>query len=149
MDQTTPEITPSVEPKKTSQNFIWIVLGLVILGALAFTAQKFLVKSTPASAAPTAAVATAANEITVEGGKFYFKPNEIKVKVNQPVKIVFNNVEGFHDFVLDEFNVKSETIAQGKSTTVEFTPTKTGTFEYYCSVTNHRQMGMVGKLIVE
>ena len=34
-------------------------------------------------------------------------------------------------------------------TFVEFTVDKTGTFEYYCSVGQHRANGMVGNLIVE
>lgn len=54
-----------------------------------------------------------------------------------------------HDFMLDEFNVHSDQVSNGKSTTVEFTPDKTGTFEFYCGVGNHRQMGQLGKLIVE
>ena len=39
--------------------------------------------------------------------------------------------------------------ATGQIDEVEFVVDKAGTFEYYCSVGNHRQMGMVGKLIVE
>lgn len=86
--------------------------------------------------------------IQVEGGGFYFKPNEIRVKKGERVKIVFTNAGGVHNFVIDEFNVASDKISSGQ-TTVEFTPDKTGTFEFYCSVGNHRQMGMKGNLIVE
>src|SRR6185369_15172415 len=91
---------------------------------------------------------TAEQTIAVEGGSFYFKPNVITVKKGQKVKIVFTNAGGMHNFTIDAFNVKSETINNG-STTVEFTPDKTGTFEFYCAVGNHRQMGMTGKLIVQ
>jgi cytochrome c oxidase subunit 2 len=86
---------------------------------------------------------------TVEGGNFYFKPNEIKVKKGEKVTITFNNAAGFHDFVIDEFSVKTKKVPNGGSETVEFTPDKSGTFEYYCSVGNHREMGMKGNLIVE
>lgn len=34
-------------------------------------------------------------------------------------------------------------------TSVTFVADETGTFEYYCSVGNHRGQGMIGKLIVE
>lgn len=95
------------------------------------------------------ASASAVKEIAVEGGMFYFKPNEIKVKKGEKVTITFNNTEGVHDFVIDEFNVKTEKIDAGAKTTVEFTPDKTGSFEFYCSVGSHRQMGMKGTLIVE
>jgi plastocyanin len=87
--------------------------------------------------------------INVEGGMYYFKPNEIKVKKGVPVKIVFSNVGGNHDFVIDELNVKSKLIGSGQTDTVEFTPDKIGTFEFYCSVGNHRAMGMKGILVVE
>jgi len=33
--------------------------------------------------------------------------------------------------------------------TVEFTPTTSGTFEYYCSVPGHRESGQFGTLKVE
>jgi plastocyanin len=85
----------------------------------------------------------------VEGSSFKFSPNEIRVKKGDTVKIVFNNTEGFHDWVLDEFNVKTKQIPAGQTDTVQFVADKTGTFEYYCSVGKHRQQGMVGKLIVE
>ena len=88
-------------------------------------------------------------EFTVEGGSFYFKPNEIRVKKGQKVEITFNNKEGLHDFVIDELNVQTEKIGSNQTTSVEFTPNKAGTFEFYCSVGNHRTMGMKGNLVVE
>lgn len=86
--------------------------------------------------------------ITVEGGNFFFKPNEVRVKKGEKVTITFTNSGGMHNFVIDELNVTSETINSG-STKVEFTPDKAGTYEFYCSIGNHRSMGMKGTLIVE
>lgn len=54
-----------------------------------------------------------------------------------------------HDFVIDELNIRTKRIAGGESDSVTFTADKTGAFEYYCSVGNHREMGMKGRLIVE
>lgn len=88
-------------------------------------------------------------EVIVSGGNYKFNPSEIKVKKGERVKIIFKNSGGMHDFVIDEFNVRTQVIGSEKEDTVEFVPDKTGTFEYYCSVGNHRQMGMVGNLIVE
>jgi plastocyanin len=88
-------------------------------------------------------------EFTVEASNFKFSLNEIKVKQGDTVRINFVNTQGFHDFVLGEFNAKTQQLAAGKSETVEFVADKTGTFEYYCSVGQHRQMGMKGNLIVE
>ncbi len=87
--------------------------------------------------------------IDIEGANFKFSPNEIRVNKGDMVKINFTNKEGFHDFVLDEFNVKIPPINAGETATVKFTADKSGTFEYYCSIGNHRIMGMKGNLIVE
>ena len=85
----------------------------------------------------------------VEAGPFYFTPAEIKVKKGDKVKIILNNVKGFHDWVIDEFNARTAQINGPATAEVEFVADKVGTFDYYCSVGNHRAMGMVGKLIVE
>ena len=87
--------------------------------------------------------------IKVEGGSFYFKPNEIRVKVGEPVVITFNAVDMMHDFVIDELNVRTDVIKAGGSDTVMFTPSEVGEYEFYCSVGQHRANGMVGTLIVE
>lgn len=97
----------------------------------------------------SAAMNEAEKDITVTGSNFKFEPSTITVKKGQKVKITFTNAGGMHDFVIDEFNVKTKMIQTGQSDTVEFTPDKTGTFQYYCSVGNHRAMGMQGTLTVE
>ena len=74
---------------------------------------------------------------------------ELKVKEGDTVRIEFNNEEGFHDWVLDEFGAATAQIQVGKSETIEFIANKKGTFEYYCSVGKHRQNGMKGVFIVE
>jgi len=80
---------------------------------------------------------------------FSFDPKEIRVKKGDTVKITLNNVGGVHDWVIDEFNAKTPKIKDGETADIQFVADKSGTFEYYCSVGTHRQMGMVGKLIVE
>ena len=88
-------------------------------------------------------------EFTVTGSNFSFDPSEIKVKKGDTVKITFKNSGGMHDWVLEEFNVRTKRIQGGEQEVVEFVADKTGTFEYYCSVGSHRAMGMKGNLIVE
>ncbi|MEK7560363.1 MAG: plastocyanin/azurin family copper-binding protein [Patescibacteria group bacterium] len=85
----------------------------------------------------------------VTAKNFSFSLAEIRVRKGSRVKINLNVAEGFHDLVLDEFNARTMRGGEGTHTSVEFVADKAGTFEYYCSVGNHRQMGMVGKLIVE
>lgn len=87
-------------------------------------------------------------EFAVSGEPFKFTPDAMTVKKGTTVKVTFTNKEGMHNWVLDEFNAKTNTIAAGKSETVTFVADKVGSFEYYCSVGNHRAMGMVGTLTV-
>lgn len=87
-------------------------------------------------------------EFTVTGKPFSFAPNAITVNKGDTVKITFVNENGMHDWVLDEFNARTKQIGGGQSETVTFVADKAGTFEYYCSVGTHRQMGMVGTLTV-
>ena len=74
---------------------------------------------------------------------------ELRVKEGTKVKIILNNEEGFHDWKIDEFNAATEKVSAGATTTVEFVADKKGTFEYYCSVGQHRANGMKGTFVVE
>jgi plastocyanin len=85
----------------------------------------------------------------ITGKNFEFSLKEIRVKKGDKVKIVFNDEQGFHDWVLDEFNARTPQLQSPNTASVEFVADKTGTFEYYCSVGQHRQMGMKGNLVVE
>jgi len=137
------------EVKKSMMPMIVMaVIVLVAFGSVGF----FLMRGNNTRATPAVEGVTqesAPATIEVEGGSFYYKPNEIRVKVGQPVKIVLTTKGGMHDFVLDEFNAKTTRVGDGQTTSVEFTPDKAGIFEFYCSVGNHRAMGMKGNLIVE
>lgn len=103
------------------------------------------------TAAPEASLPaqTSVKTFTVTGTTFSFSPAQIKVKKGDIVKIIFVNQNGFHDWSIDEFNAKTSQIAAGQSATIQFTADKTGTFEYYCSVGDHRARGMKGSLVVE
>lgn len=98
---------------------------------------------------PTATDAANVVTVNMEAGSFYFKPNEIRVKKGQTVKVVLHAVSMMHSFNIDAFNVKGTPTRNGTTSTVEFVADKTGTFQFYCGIGNHRQMGQVGTLIVE
>src|SRR3989344_1401173 len=74
---------------------------------------------------------------------------DIVVKQGDKVRIEFSSQEGFHDWVVDEFNAATERVGAGAASSVEFIADKKGTFEYYCSVGQHRANGMKGRFIVE
>ena len=75
---------------------------------------------------------------------------DLKANPGDTVKLTLTSGEGAqHNFVIDEFNAKSEdVIGAGSSVTLEFMPDRDGTFAYYCSIPGHRQAGMEGKFIV-
>lgn len=148
-----------------------IIIGIIVLLVIAFIGIKAVGHSTPQNpqssmenmtpspteamssspnaSATSSAKAGAVKEFTVTGSNFKFEPSSITVKKGDTVKITFQNSGGSHDFVIDQFSIKTPIISSGKEATVQFVADKTGTFEYYCSVANHRAMGMVGNLIVQ
>lgn len=93
--------------------------------------------------------APAVKEFVVTGQNMSFSPASITVKKGDKVRIVFKNVQGFHDWKIDEFNAGTKKMEAGQQETIEFIADKTGSFEYYCSVGSHRAMGMKGTLIVQ
>lgn len=80
---------------------------------------------------------------------FEFSMNEIRVKKGDVVRINLEVAQGMHDWVVDEFGAQTKQLKTGEKDSIVFTADKAGTFQYYCSVANHRQLGMIGKLIVE
>lgn len=113
---------------------------------------------TPSVQAPETEIPTASatpdtesevKTFTVEAKNFSFSLPEIKVNENDKVKIVLVNKQGFHDWINDLYGAKTEQIQANETAEVEFVADKTGTSEYYCSVGQHRAMGMKGNLIVE
>lgn len=74
----------------------------------------------------------------------------LTVNQGDTVTIIFESTDGFHDWVVDEFDAATEKVRPEDGTTqVTFVADQTGTFEYYCSVGSHRAQGMFGSLIVE
>lgn len=144
-------------------NRLWVVViavlvvgGLIYLGTQAMQNQNLQIPANPQQGIGGAGVVSetpqSAQEVKtfeVDGKPFEFSVKEMRVKMGDRVKVTFTNKEGFHDFVIDEFDARTKQIQAGGSDTVEFTADRPGTFEYYCSVGNHRGMGMKGNLIVE
>ena len=88
-------------------------------------------------------------EFALVASNFEYDIKEIRVKKGTKVKISLTVSEGFHDFVIDEFSGRIQRIGSGEDSSTEFVASEIGEYEYYCSVGNHRELGMVGKLIIE
>ncbi len=170
MDETSQESHKEINHESTNKTPLMVAIVIIILvlggGLYAYNtrhAQKSetnMMKSeptqamqkketSPSSASSPSAAQGQVKEFTVTGANYSFTPNTLKVKKGDKVLITFKNSGGIHDFVIDEFTVKSKRIKSGEDDTVSFTADKVGTFEFYCSVGQHRSMGMKGTLTVE
>lgn len=107
--------------------------------------------TTPAATVDVGSAVTTGTtkEFTVTGKNFSFAPANMMVKKGDRVKITFVNDAGTHDLVVDGYNARTKIMQGGARETIEFVADKAGSFEYYCSVGSHRQMGMKGTLIVQ
>ena len=167
MDEIQQEVTPEKQSNFNPMLLVGVLVIVVLAGGLIWhshksknnailsaSAKPMQQKTTPVvtqASTPTPATTSATEEQTVEleAGSFYYKPNEIHVKKGQKVKVTMHSVSMMHDFNIDALDVHMDEVRDGNTGSVEFTADKAGTFEYYCGVGNHRQMGQVGKLIVE
>jgi len=88
---------------------------------------------------------------------YSFDPNQIIVAVNKPVEITLKSVTKIvpHNFTLNYpeagLNIDQD-VAPGEEIKITFTPTKTGSFEFYCNrkslFGSHQKKGMKGILEV-
>jgi len=100
----------------------------------------------------------AKNVIDISADMSGFDKPEIRVKVGEPVTIrlrsmdnsMHNDGGGKHQWAVDEFNVSVVAPPEGTAMAT-FTPTKTGTFDFYCDICcgGRANPSMNGKLIVE
>ncbi len=121
-----------------------IVLLLVILGVW------FWAKPATAPEEPILSEEEIVREFVVEArDDFSFSLSSIEVEQGDVVRIMFTNTGDMpHDLVIENLGVATSILQNGQTEVLEFTAQESGEFEYYCSVGQHRENGMVGTLIV-
>lgn len=103
----------------------------------------------PSSTTTDTGAAGTVKEITVTNNGMSFTQKTLSVKRGDTVKVTFKNTGGTHDWVIDEFpGARTKVLQAGQEETVTFVADKAGSFEYYCSVGQHRANGMWGTLTV-
>lgn len=123
--------------KKNTLYAVIILLVLVIGGYFVMSKDQVVGGNTGAGEGETQKVV-----LSIKNGNYY--PQEIRVKANQPVEISLDSsVAGcYRSFTIRDLGVAKYLATPQDS--VAFTPTKTGTYVFACS------MGMgTGKLVVE
>ena len=123
-------------------------------GPAVVTVQAPAVAQTPASA-QAAPAAKAAIDVKIVATDLKFTPATLQAKVGQAVKVTLDNrgvIE--HDLTFpaipsDKPAGSLKTVAKpGQTTTLEFTPTKSGAYEYVCTIPGHKEAGMKGTMTV-
>lgn len=89
-------------------------------------------------------------EIQIVGNEYSFSPSSFEINAGDKIILTFRNVGKMpHNLVIDELDVATKNVPRGQSDTVEFTTTQSGSLRYYCSISNHAALGMVGSLEVK
>jgi uncharacterized cupredoxin-like copper-binding protein len=110
------------------------------------------------------------DELKVTTSQLEYTPEVLVVEVDRPIRLTFVNDSALtHDFSVMDIQVVQSDAAEddhthemdgampdlhmaasaGQTATLEFTPTRPGTYEFYCTVEGHKDAGMVGTLIVK
>jgi plastocyanin len=85
--------------------------------------------------------------ITIVATEYEFDPSDVTLPADTAVEITLEN-EGIieHDWTVDDLDVEIYT-GPGETNSVTVTAAA-GTYEVYCSIPGHRELGMEGSLTV-
>lgn len=111
-------------------------------------------------------------ELILDATDFAYSPLSITVPAGEPVLLTLQNSGNLeHDFVIEKIAVKTDVIQDsssnahhapgseanydlhfsaqvGEASTIQFTVSEPGTYQFFCSVAGHKEAGMIGELIV-
>lgn len=153
-------------PKKSPTALIIIVLLLVLGGGFMLFKNMNGTNITPSPAPNQEATQGNETPVPIEGQQpftpitstktfvvtaknYSFDQKTLEVNKGDTVKILFKNSGGEHDLVFDDFDTRTQILDEGEEEEITFVADKSGSFEFYCSVGQHRKMGMVGVLVVK
>jgi len=74
----------------------------------------------------------------------------LSVGANTPVKVNLVNGDSVqHTISFPDFNATAAAVSKiDEETSINFTPSKTGSFQYFCTIAGHKSAGMVGQFNV-
>lgn len=121
--------------------------------------------------AACASAPTGPQELTVTAVDLAYEPETLEVMAGRPVILTMVNEGAIeHDFSIMEIHVEAVgevheeemehemggmdpelhfAAHAGETSSLEFTPTEAGSYEFFCSVAGHKEAGMVGTLVVK
>ena len=87
-------------------------------------------------------------EISIDGDHYAFAPARIEVQKDDLVKITFHARDIAHSFTIDAYRI-AKRAAAGQTTVFEFRADQTGTFPFYCNLTqDDKCRQMKGEIVV-
>ncbi len=134
-----------------SNNVMYVLVAVLMLAAPAMSEEQ--------KAEPVAATMgeDGVQRLDMEGGEYYFKPERVVLKVGVPVELFVRKTPGIvpHNIVMEsaQAGMSFKENFGRKGITVSFTPSDTGTFEFWCDkkflfFKSHRAKGMEGVIQV-
>jgi heme/copper-type cytochrome/quinol oxidase subunit 2 len=129
------------------------VVGLMLALQIAVAQAADVAQPAPPFMVPVGADGVQHATITLDS--YSYTPNHLIVEAGKPVELTLTSVTTItpHNFIIKELSVEQD-LSAGKTVTIKFTPTQTGTFPIYCDkrlwpLPSHRDKGMEGKLEVK
>jgi heme/copper-type cytochrome/quinol oxidase subunit 2 len=133
-------------------------INLITLSLLAITLSGCVLNPVNNQTLPTASTAekkdvkdnSVQNEkvFDLEAYNFFYSTTELTVNQGDKVTINLTSINGQHDITISEYNVQSTVTDINNKTQINFIADKVGEFEFYSSLANQKELGLVGKLIV-
>ena len=128
-------------------------VGLMIALQVAGTQAADVAQPVPPFVVPMAA--DGVQRATIILDSYSYTPNHVIVEAGKPVELTLTSLTTItpHNFIIKELSVEQD-VSAGKTITIKFTPTQTGTFPVYCDkrlwpLPSHRDKGMEGKFEVK
>ncbi len=89
-------------------------------------------------------------QVDIKLTEFDIQPEEIHVKVGEPVRFTVSNAGRIgHDFIVEGPDIGVRDLKSGETKTFEYTFSEPKTYKTACHHLGHAPLGMTGKLIVE
>lgn len=93
----------------------------------AFTASAAALWAALAAATPSADE----DAVEVVASRSGFRPGSLRARKGETVRLLLRTSDEEHCFAIDAFRIEKR-IQPGKTTNLDLTPDKLGTFDYYC-----------------
>jgi uncharacterized cupredoxin-like copper-binding protein len=131
------------------RTYLTILFGFALVGVGALTTVASLWHHFGHTISRGPPVVAGARTIEIVLADFSFSPQVIAVSAGEPLNArLVNTGTELHDFTIAAQGIHRA--AQPKAVVIIGLRTdRPGEFEFYCSVTGHRERGMVGRIVVQ